>query len=235
MQRQSFRNILSANKLFFILFAVFFFLGIIIFLNIEKGDAVLYFYHRRSDIGDAFFTRMTRLGEPKFFVGIILLLTLYSFRSALAMLVTGVFTLVIAFGLKGYFDYTRPWVYFKKLGVVGRLEYFKGITPNEYYSFPSGHTYAAFAVFTMLALVLRNKKWTAWLFFVAAMGVGISRIYLFEHFLRDVLAGSILGVITSLLVYYVFYRRFNPDFDSAQSSVRGSTGLDGSLFGLVRK
>lgn len=61
----------------------------------------------------------------------------------------------------------------------------------EDYSFPSGHTMAAFAA--SAALFFKDKIWgTAALVLAAVMG--ISRLYLFVHWPTDVLAGMILGV-----------------------------------------
>jgi membrane-associated phospholipid phosphatase len=34
-----------------------------------------------------------------------------------------------------------------------------------------------------------------------------SRIYLSQHFLQDVVAGSLLGVITSSVIYYVLAKK----------------------------
>lgn len=61
--------------------------------------------------------------------------------------------------------------------------------PNGY-SFPSSHTTLAFA----LAMVLSYKepKFTRW-FFLLAVLIGFSRIYIGHHYPGDVLAGALLG------------------------------------------
>ncbi len=66
------------------------------------------------------------------------------------------------------------------------------------YSFPSGHTTAGFAIATILAL---NMASLAILFYLIALIIGISRMYLGVHYPSDVLAGIILGTSTSIIVH----------------------------------
>ncbi len=58
------------------------------------------------------------------------------------------------------------------------------------YSFPSTHAAIAFSVLPVLDKEFRKLKWF-WIFFSCV--VAISRIYLNQHFLSDVIAGSMLG------------------------------------------
>ena len=68
-------------------------------------------------------------------------------------------------------------------------------------SFPSGHTTAAFAAMTGVFLTC-NKKYS-WTAFIFAFLMGIARIYLCVHFPSDVLAGIIVGVVSSILAYII--------------------------------
>jgi undecaprenyl-diphosphatase len=58
-------------------------------------------------------------------------------------------------------------------------------------SFPSGHASASFAVATVLS---RHFPRAGWLFYFAAVMVGLSRVVRGSHFPTDVIAGVILGV-----------------------------------------
>lgn len=71
---------------------------------------------------------------------------------------------------------------------------------TDNYSFPSGHTTAAFCIASMLALTLPEFSL---LTILLAVLVGISRMYLGVHYPTDVLVGMALGTVSSLLVYTI--------------------------------
>jgi membrane-associated phospholipid phosphatase len=54
-----------------------------------------------------------------------------------------------------------------------------------------------------LALFTKNK-WIEFLLFSIALIVGYSRVYLSQHFFIDIYAGSIIGVSTTLVIYFLF-------------------------------
>ena len=68
------------------------------------------------------------------------------------------------------------------------------------FSFPSGHTLAAFE--TAVTIFLFNKKYGIPAIIIATL-IGISRLYLFVHFPTDVLGGAILGTAIAISVHYV--------------------------------
>lgn len=66
------------------------------------------------------------------------------------------------------------------------------INRPRFYSFPSGHTTASFAVVGVA--LLRCRLITFLPILVLAILIGFSRIYLRVHYLTDVIAGMILGL-----------------------------------------
>ncbi|PKN10801.1 MAG: hypothetical protein CVU70_02165 [Deltaproteobacteria bacterium HGW-Deltaproteobacteria-5] len=87
-------------------------------------------------------------------------------------------------------------------GVFG-FDFFRIIYLYETTSFPSGHTVTAFALATAFSYLYPRLRVPAYL--VAAM-IGMSRVVLTAHYLSDVIAGAIVGVICSLGVKYLFDR-----------------------------
>ncbi|WP_241393121.1 phosphatase PAP2 family protein [Clostridium acetobutylicum] len=72
------------------------------------------------------------------------------------------------------------------------------ITKPLSYSFPSGHTFSSFAAANMLYLYFNGF---AIIFFILASLIAISRIYLCVHYTTDIIAGFVLGLLCSKLLF----------------------------------
>ncbi len=71
---------------------------------------------------------------------------------------------------------------------------------EQSYSFPSGHAAAALATFGILFYIVAKEKWASVLFasitaVVLTFFVGLSRIYLGEHYVSDVFNGYLIGAL----------------------------------------
>lgn len=104
-------------------------------------------------------------------------------------------------------DLPRPIKYFELFGGGEQLYLVEGVDMYTWLSFPSGHTSTAFALFFALSLMTRSALTQVGLFLLA-LGVGYSRIYLSQHFLMDVVGGSVLGLVSGGLAW-AWIRRFD--------------------------
>ena len=71
-------------------------------------------------------------------------------------------------------------------------------------SFPSGHTSTSFACATVLSFFVPRA---APAFYLLALAIGYSRIYVGVHWPLDVLGGAVIGLVTALLLLAVARRR----------------------------
>ncbi|MCD7871714.1 MAG: phosphatase PAP2 family protein [Clostridiales bacterium] len=73
------------------------------------------------------------------------------------------------------------------------------------YSFPSGHTTAAFEIAVSMYIVFKKngKKKFAWIFPVIAVCTMLSRVYLMVHYATDVIAGMIIGTVSGIAGYFI--------------------------------
>jgi undecaprenyl-diphosphatase len=93
-------------------------------------------------------------------------------------------TMTVEYPIKSYFRRRRPFIDVVQAVAVGRK-------PGTF-SFPSGHSAAAFAGAWLLR---RHYPRLAALWYAIAALVGFSRIYLGAHYPGDVLSGALCGTV----------------------------------------
>ena len=199
---QSIWAIIQDNLYLFIAFLGFIILGGIALSLLNQGDLLLYFSENRTPFWDTFFRNGTKLGEEWAYVSFLIFFLFIRFRYALLIPITGVIVTIISFLSKSFFLHPRPSLYYKELGTLSDINLVEGVhLAKGLSSFPSGHTMSAFALFTLVALLLNKKKGVAFLLLTTAIIVGLSRIYLVQHFLEDVYLGGIMGVLIAIFIY----------------------------------
>ena len=77
------------------------------------------------------------------------------------------------------------------------------VPPPTDYSFPSGHSGAAFAIVSALYYA-KHRFWIPSIFL--AIALAFSRLYLYVHFPTDVLGGILLGWVSGWIVNKLFIR-----------------------------
>jgi membrane-associated phospholipid phosphatase len=199
------KAIITGNRLFFAFWALFFVIGLLLVVMIGKGALFINLnpYHRTTL--DQIFIWVTWFGDGLFSV-IVIVYFLIRRRWSKATQVTAAFLLsaLVAQILKNIFSMPRPMQFFPP----GAYPYFiKDVTHLGFASFPSGHTTSIFALMTMLAIFTPNQRHKIAYLFTGVL-VGYSRIYLGQHFLNDVLMGSVVGMVVAVLVHWLFVSKF---------------------------
>jgi len=114
--------------------------------------------------------------------------------------------------LKSYILEARPAVF---AGTAKYSHFIENVTLHNFHSFPSGHTTSAFALAAILSFAATNKNYS-YLYLLLAMLVGYSRVYLGQHFPDDVLAGALLGVLSSVVCWIFFEKLFTRMFSKSK-------------------
>jgi len=204
-------KLLRQNRLFFSLYLVLFITVGALQLIYTKDQLMRWVNSHNSPSADFLFQNITFLGDGAFSVIIAVVLAFASWRYAILGAISFAVSGLISSVLKHYVftDSLRPLKYFEHSDWQYRV--IDGLDIHSYNSFPSGHTITAFAVFTLMAM-LDGRKARGWFWMMLAVLTGYSRIYLFQHFPEDVYAGSVIGLLSSVLVYYFFmqYWEQNP-------------------------
>ncbi len=192
------------NKLYFLLLLIFIVVGGIILTLITRGNDILFFNAYRSPIANNFFRFSTQLGEPPVYVVIGILALAYKFRYALLIALTGFIVLGVSHGLKMYFAIDRPAAFFQKVQRIAEITMVDGVNVHTgATSFPSGHSMSAFAIYSLLIFLLPKRKRITLVLFSLALLVGISRVFLVQHFWPDVYVGALIGAALAILIFLV--------------------------------
>ena len=118
--------------------------------------------------------------------------------------------LLIALSLSGLLNTAIKWLAGRNRpislfedGSFG-FDFFQIAFIYESTSFPSGHAVTAFALATALSFLI--KPYWCMIAFMAATLIAFSRVVLTAHYLSDVIAGAVVGIICALSVKYLFDR-----------------------------
>ncbi len=172
----------------------------ILFLVHEQGDIVLAVNRAHHPALDIFFTYLTQLGDGIVFLFLAVLLVMVKFRyTIITALVGGVHALLIGVMKKGFFSHVpRPKNFFD---AEAGLHFINNVNVHGWMSFPSGHTTSAFALALLVSLMAKKRIVTAFCMGYALL-IGVSRIYLLQHFYIDVFSGAVIGFLSTLIVWW---------------------------------
>lgn len=160
------------------------------FFQLDK-TLFLYINHLPHNVySDAIFTFFSGIGTwglVWLVIGIVLFIweEIKDKKGLIAIIIAVLVSLIfIDGGVKNVIKRARPQVTIAQTIVV--------VDNRDSYSFPSGHATLAFAGAYILAR--EHRKW-AKLYYLLAILIAISRIYLGKHYPSDVLFGGLIGIL----------------------------------------
>ncbi|MBX2842742.1 MAG: phosphatase PAP2 family protein [Flammeovirgaceae bacterium] len=188
------------TKLFSISISVYvLFLFPLIFF--EKGSFCLTLNASHNLYFDFFFKYFTVMGNGIIFGFAFISFLFIRFYYATLVAIVGLVHGIVVYFFKQFifFEAKRPLGYF---GDLSNLNLVEGVDLYYSNSFPSGHTASAFALAILVILIFNRKRFILPIFSLAIL-VGVSRIYLLHHFFIDTFCGSLIGIFTALISWYV--------------------------------
>ncbi|MHB8921646.1 MAG: phosphatase PAP2 family protein [Halothiobacillus sp.] len=161
-------------------------------------DSRIAVFHGFNDLGPLaphFWSGMTSLADTYLALGLFLPVLLLRPRLAALLLVSAVIATLITHTIKPILDVPRP-----PAVLAADMMYLIGHR-LDHGSFPSGHAVTAFTLAGLMIVGLRlSTSWTALVLLVASL-LGISRMAVGVHWPTDVLAGSLIGLMSVVLAH----------------------------------
>ena len=174
-----------------------------IFIDIQVA---LWFHTHNNRLANEVFNVITDFGESQWYL-IAGLLVFAAFRtsnparaySGLFLSVSVAVSGIVADIIKYIAGRARPTIYFSEhLYGFSSFHY-----EFEWTSFPSGHAATAFSAAIVLSTLY--PRWRLLFLFSGAL-IAFSRILLTQHYISDVIAGSWLGIVSSILLYNLYFK-----------------------------
>jgi len=165
----------------------------------EKSFLNIWINRLHNPFLDEFFKYITYLGSGWVLIPLLLFTLSRNYFLSLALVASFIFeSLIVQLVLKqGFFsEVMRPIAYISNSNLLHKVE---GVILYSMHSFPSGHTQTVFLVFTILVLMSKRIS-LAYIFLFIAILVGLSRIYLLQHFFIDVWFGAVIGYIFPVII-----------------------------------
>lgn len=203
MTNQISYSIIFKNKPFFIGFFLWVIVVAVLQIAFTQTELIFWVNRHFSDQLDTFFVLATKLGEDGLYVPVLIYLGFKKRHLVMPFIFTWGLKVIISLFLKNLVNAPRPMTVYAGSGLDIHLVEGK---VHAWQSFPSGHTMTAFALALFLSILIRNKFWGVLLLLLAIL-VAYSRVYLFQHFPKDVFAGSIFGVFAVLIAFPIDFLR----------------------------
>lgn len=195
-------DILHNNSFFYRLSLVLFLLITLFLMSFSRVDGFIFLNSFHTNTLNLVFNLFTFMGDGLFSIMVAFFILIFAKKHsklALIVLVAYLSSGIVAQVLKAIIYAPRPSLYFKLHQIDFYIDTFATSRAGAN-SFPSGHAASVYALVTVFAVHCKRKYISFCLIIIGTLA-GYSRIYLAHHFLIDVLAGMILGLLFGTLSF----------------------------------
>ena len=154
-----------------------------------------FIYNSHSNLIDHFMIVLSTYGREIVWVAVIVFMSIFTGwkgkKIAIIMIISFLIIMPLNILFKYFFERPRPSIEVQELDIL----------PKNDFGYPSGHASIVSGGAAILLILFRKEKELLFSLILAAEAalVCISRIYIGDHFLFDVVGGILLGVGISLL------------------------------------
>jgi membrane-associated phospholipid phosphatase len=196
---------MKAYRWYFYPVGIFLVAAAVAAILLPYGEEILILNDLRFEPFNTAFRTITVLGEPYMWVLAVVYYLVRDRRMAVPVIVAGLLIIPVSYIVKDKAGTDRPYTHFQNIGKTDQVVVVPGVALNKgKTSFPSGHTMSAFGLYCMVALLSGGKnRYLLITLAVLSVLTGISRIFLVQHFLADVIGGAVLGLLISVAVWSI--------------------------------
>lgn len=202
------KSFLKNNKIPLGIYALFLAVVLTFILSMKKTHLhIAINEHVGNLLIDKLFLYLTLLGDGILGVLIIIIAFFINIRLGIYLTLSFLFAALITNLLKYQFfsEAPRPHFVFQWVEPF-EIKKVEGVDLMILKSFPSGHATQSFAIFFALALAVAKTPYKV-IFASIAILAAFSRVYLSQHWLQDITAGSVIGVFFAVLFYFLFFEK----------------------------
>lgn len=196
-----FNKWIVSNSIFFIGFSVYSIFLFLILVSSQSDVFLEFLNNNRNSYLNTFFILSTKIAEEEGILIVLTVLLLFKYSAFVLSVLSISLSTIVANIIKTLTDWPRPLEVYDKISDFS-INFVPGVEVHRFMSFPSGHTTAAFAMMFFMLFISKNIYHRLGILLLS-ISVAISRVYLFQHFTRDVLVGSIIGLLIALSISFV--------------------------------
>lgn len=193
-------DIVHNNSFFYRLSLVLFVIIMLFLILFSRVDGFILLNSFHTPTLNQVFNSITFIGDGLFSIIVSFFILIFAKKHtklALIVMVAYLSSGIVAQIFKAIIYAPRPSLYFKLHEYKYYIDTFATSRAGAN-SFPSGHSASVFALVTVFSVYCK-RKYISFCLIVIGILAGYSRIYLAHHFLIDVLAGMILGLLFGTL------------------------------------